>query len=67
MCSTSAASKRRTKETFVLRMPRASSGWWLEVTGKGNNTRLVPATDELIAELASYRRAHALPPTPQFG
>ncbi|MCY1210238.1 hypothetical protein D9M72_219200 [compost metagenome] len=29
--------------------------------------RLVPATDELIAELARYRRAHDLPPTPQPG
>jgi len=28
---------------------------------------LVPATDELIAELARYRRAHGLPPTPQPG
>ncbi|VVE52156.1 Tyrosine recombinase XerC [Pandoraea terrigena] len=37
------------------------------MTGKGNKTRLVPATDELIAELARYRRAHDLPPTPQFG
>jgi len=27
----------------------------------------VPATDELIAELARYRPAHALPPTPQVG
>jgi len=27
----------------------------------------VPATDELIAELARYRRAHGLPPTPQPG
>ncbi|AGW95699.1 hypothetical protein N234_37175 [Ralstonia pickettii DTP0602] len=33
----------------------------------GNKTWLVPATDELIAELARYRRAHELPPTPQFG
>ncbi|MCY1340384.1 Tyrosine recombinase XerC [compost metagenome] len=37
------------------------------MTGKGNKTRLVPATNELIAELARYRRAHELPPTPQFG
>ncbi len=34
---------------------------------KGNKTRLVPATDELIAELARYRRAHGLTPTPQPG
>jgi len=35
------------------RLPR------LEVTGKGNKTRLVPASDELVAELARYRRAPA--------
>ena len=33
----------------------------------GNETWLVPATDELIAELARYRRAHELPPNPQPG
>jgi integrase len=41
--------------------------WWLEVTGKGNKTRLVPATDELIVELARYRAAHGLPPAPLPG
>lgn len=41
--------------------------WWLEVTGKGSKTRLVPASDELMAELARYRRAHGLPPAPLPG
>ncbi|MDR3383241.1 tyrosine-type recombinase/integrase [Cupriavidus basilensis] len=41
--------------------------WWLEVTGKGNKTRLVPATDELMVELARYRSAHGLPPAPLPG
>jgi len=40
--------------------------WWLEV-GERNKTQLVPATDELIAKLARYRRAHGLAPTPQPG
>ena len=31
--------------------------WWLEIVGKGNKKRLVPATNELMAELARYRRA----------
>ncbi|QQX89720.1 tyrosine-type recombinase/integrase (plasmid) [Cupriavidus necator] len=52
---------------FCRRDVQGIERWWLEVTGKGNKTRLVPATDELIAELARYRRAHELPPTPQFG
>ncbi|MFL9989017.1 tyrosine-type recombinase/integrase [Paraburkholderia sediminicola] len=40
---------------------------WIEVCGKGSKTRLVPASDELIAELARYRRTHGLPPTPHPG
>ena len=41
--------------------------WWIEVHGKGGKTRLVPATDELLAELARYRRICGLPPSPQIG
>ncbi|KWR77791.1 hypothetical protein RM96_31280 [Cupriavidus sp. IDO] len=52
---------------FCRRDAQGTERWWLEVTGKGNKTRLVPATDELIAELARYRRAHGLPATPQPG
>jgi integrase len=32
--------------------------WWLEVTGKGGTQRMVPATDELVAELIRYRSAN---------
>jgi integrase len=46
---------------FCRRDGQGIERWWLEVTGKGNKTWLVPATDELIAELARYRRAHDLP------
>ncbi|WP_420994222.1 tyrosine-type recombinase/integrase [Cupriavidus sp. 30B13] len=52
---------------FCRRDAHGAERWWLEVTGKGNKTRLVPATDELIAELARYRRAHGLPPAPLPG
>ncbi|KAI3602674.1 DUF3701 domain (plasmid) [Cupriavidus necator H850] len=52
---------------FCRRDVQGVERWWLEVVGKGNKTRLVPATDELIAELARYRRAHGLPPNPQPG
>ncbi|SPS03047.1 tyrosine-type recombinase/integrase [Cupriavidus taiwanensis] len=52
---------------FCRRDAQGVERWWLEVTGKGNKTRLVPATDELIAELARYRRTHGLAPTPQPG
>lgn len=30
--------------------------WWLEVIGKGDKTRIIPATSELMVELARYRR-----------
>lgn len=52
---------------FCRRDPQGVERWWLEVTGKGGKTRLVPASDELIAELARYRRAHHLSPSPQSG
>ncbi|ODV43858.1 integrase [Cupriavidus sp. UYMMa02A] len=52
---------------FCRRDARGIERWWLEVIGKGSKPRLVPATDELVAELARYRLAHGLPPTPQPG
>jgi integrase/recombinase XerD len=41
--------------------------WWLEITGKGDRTRLIPATDELMAELTRYRKAQNLTPLPNAG
>ena len=41
--------------------------WWLEVTGKGDRERLVPATAEMMAELTHYRRAHDLSALPLPG
>ncbi len=41
--------------------------WWLEITGKGDKTRLVPATSELMGELVQYRMMHGLPPYPTPG
>jgi integrase/recombinase XerD len=41
--------------------------WWIEVTGKGSKTRLVPATDELMAELMRYRVSNDLKPLPSHG
>jgi hypothetical protein len=38
--------------------------WWLEVTGKGDKTRQAPATNELMVELARYRREQGLSPLP---
>ena len=41
--------------------------WWLQITGKGNKERLVPATNELMVELTHYRRWLGLSPLPQSG
>jgi site-specific recombinase XerD len=38
--------------------------WWLAITGKGNKERLLPATAELMAELARYRQHYDLPVLP---
>jgi len=38
--------------------------WWLEVTGKGDKARIVPATAELMAELMAYRNLHGLSALP---
>jgi len=47
---------------FCRRGADGKERWWLEVTGKGNKTRLVPATAELMAELMQYRRSRGLTP-----
>jgi len=38
--------------------------WWLEITGKGDKTRIIPATNELMIELGRYRREMGLTPLP---
>jgi site-specific recombinase XerD len=38
--------------------------WWLEITGKGDKTRIIPATQELMVELSRYRRENGLTPFP---
>jgi integrase/recombinase XerD len=51
---------------FSRRDAAGRDRWWLEVTGKGDRERLVPATAEMMTELTRYRRtqdlsAHPLP------
>lgn len=41
--------------------------WWLEITGKGDKTRIVPATNELMVELSRYRREMGLSLSPVEG
>ena len=52
---------------FVRRDSEGEERWWLEITGKGDKTRLVPATAELMVELARYRRENGLSPFPHPG
>lgn len=52
---------------FCRRDKDGEERWWLEVTGKGDKTRLVPATNELMVELARYRRENGLKPSPLPG
>ena len=52
---------------FSRRDATGRERWWLEVTGKGDRERLVPATAEMMAELTRYRRAHDLSALPLPG
>lgn len=52
---------------FCRRDKDGEERWWLEITGKGDKTRIVPATNELMVELARYRREKDLPAFPLAG
>lgn len=53
---------------FFNRKGKSSeSRWWLEITGKGDKTRIVPATNELMLELWRYRREIGLSLNPIEG
>jgi site-specific recombinase XerD len=52
---------------FSRRDAAGRDRWWLEVIGKGDRERLVPATTEMMAELTCYRRAHDLSTLPSPG
>lgn len=57
-----------TMGSFFARRDRdGEERWWIEVTGKGNKMRIVPATEELMAELARYRREKGLRTFPLTG
>jgi integrase/recombinase XerD len=49
---------------FCRRDREGEDRWWLEIVGKGDKTRIVPATNELMVELARYRREKGLSPFP---
>ena len=41
--------------------------WWLAIRGKGEKTRVIPATDELVSELMRYRKSNDLGPLHREG
>ncbi|SDC51649.1 tyrosine-type recombinase/integrase [Paraburkholderia lycopersici] len=49
---------------FSRRDAAGKERWWLDVLGKGERRRLVPATAELMEELMRYRRERGLPALP---
>jgi len=49
---------------FCRRDKDGEERWWLEILGKGAKLRIVPATNELMVELARYRRELGLAPFP---
>lgn len=49
---------------FSRRDAAGKERWWLDVLGKGERRRLVPATAELMEELVRYRRERGLPALP---
>lgn len=57
-----------TMGNFVREMSAGgTTRWWLEVVGKGLKYRRIPVSDELLAELMSYRQTHGLVPLPARG
>lgn len=52
---------------FVERDRDGVQRWWLEVVGKGDKVRIVPATSELMVELRDYRLGYGLAPYPYRG
>lgn len=49
---------------FCRRDKDGDERWWLEVLGKGDKERLVPATNEMMVELVRYRRELGMVPYP---
>jgi integrase len=52
---------------FGRRDKSGKERWWLEVMGKGDKVRIIPATSELMVELVRYRRELGLAPYPVPG
>lgn len=49
---------------FSRRDRHGTLRWWMDIQGKGQKSRTVPITSELMEELANYRRFKGLSPYP---
>ena len=52
---------------FCRRDREGQERWWLELVGKGDKVRIVPATNELMVELGRYRLELSYPALPVPG
>jgi site-specific recombinase XerD len=52
---------------FCRRDRGGEERWWLEVVGKGDKLQLIPAPQELMAELSGYRCELGMAPQPVTG
>ena len=49
---------------FYRRNKEGLECWWLEIVGKGDKVRLIPASHEMMTELSKYRISKGLTPYP---
>lgn len=56
--------QNRMGSLFSRRDRHGAMRWWMDITGKGQKTRTVPVTSELMEELAVYRKFKGLSPLP---
>lgn len=52
---------------FFRRDKDGKEVWWIDITVKGDKTRIVPATNELMVKVARDRRGKGLAPLPLPG
>lgn len=57
-------SQNRMGALFSRRDRHGVMRWWIDITGKGQKTRTIPVTSELMDELATYRSSKGLSPYP---
>ncbi|HJH24069.1 MAG TPA: tyrosine-type recombinase/integrase [Paenalcaligenes hominis] len=57
-------SQNRMNSLFSRRDRHGTLRWWMDIEGKGQKSRTIPITEELMDELIRYRTFKGLPPYP---